>query len=284
LYFLRRADIIREASDMVEPKRLDAAPAPEAADRDSQAEALLVDGLDRYFKGRYEEAIHLWTRVLFLDRSHARARAYIDRARSALAERQRQADELLQASHDLLEQGQTARARHLLTRAVEASGEDEHVSALRSKLERLERVHAAQRPGPPAAAADAEVVPGWSWPRRSRTVFGALLALVVAVAIIGLAGALVQERLGLAPAADGLRPHTSAAKLPVLSSSDVALVRARTLFDRGRLAEALQALDRVTHDSPQRSTADDLRIEIQQLLLASGRKLSGSRAADSSRR
>jgi tetratricopeptide (TPR) repeat protein len=269
---------------MVEPKRLDAAPAPEAADRDSQAETLLVDGLDRYFNGRYEEAIHLWTRVLFLDRSHARARAYIDRARSALAERQRQADELLQASHDLLEQGQTARARHLLSRAVETTGDDEHASALRSKLERLERVHAAQRPGPPVPVTDPEVVPGWSWPRRSRTVLGGILALAVAFALIGLAGAVVQERLGLAPASDGLRPNSAAAKLPVLSSSDVALVRARTLFDRGRLAEALQALDRIHPDSPQRSSGDDLRIEIQQLLLASGRKLSGSRAADSSRR
>ena len=37
----------------------------------------------------YEQAIHVWTRVLFLDRGHARARAYIERARSALAERQR---------------------------------------------------------------------------------------------------------------------------------------------------------------------------------------------------
>ncbi len=269
---------------MVEPKRLDAAPPPEATGRDSQAEALLVDGLDRYFNGRYEEAIHLWTRVLFLDRSHARARAYIDRARSALAERQRQAEELLQASHDLLEQGQTARARHLLTRAVETTGEDEHVSALRSKLERLERVHAADRPGPATVVTHPEAVPGWSWPRRSRTALGVVLALVIAFAIIGLAGAVVEERLGLAPTADGLRPNMAAVKLPVLSSSDVALVRARTLFDRGRLAEALQSLDRVHPDSPQRSAADDLRIGIQQLLLASGRKLSGSRAADVNRR
>ena len=41
-------------------------------------------------------AINVWTRALFFDRSHARARAYIDRARSALAERQREAEELLQ--------------------------------------------------------------------------------------------------------------------------------------------------------------------------------------------
>ena len=40
-------------------------------------ESLLVAGLDRYFAGDYDGAIHAWTRVLFLDRRHARARAYI---------------------------------------------------------------------------------------------------------------------------------------------------------------------------------------------------------------
>src|SRR5690606_15679799 len=65
---------------------------------DDRAEALLVAGLDHYFEGRYEEAIHLWTRLLFIDRGHARARAYINRARSALAERQRRADELMHAA------------------------------------------------------------------------------------------------------------------------------------------------------------------------------------------
>jgi tetratricopeptide (TPR) repeat protein len=262
---------------MVEPKRAESVPAPEAVDRDSQAEALLVDGLDRYFSGRYDDAIHLWTRVLFIDRSHARARAYIDRARSALAERQRRAEELLQASRELLDQGQTAAARRFLTEAVAASGEDEHASALRVRLERLERAHAhAPTAAPPVAPLRPEVVPGWSWHRRSRVVLAAGLALVAA----GLAGAAlmtpaVQEWLGLRPAAEVLRPSAGPAKLLVPSSSDVALVRARTLFGRGRLAEALAALDRVSAESSVRSAADALRIEIQQLLLASGRAPSG---------
>ena len=83
---------------MSEPQRADVSTRPdEAWERAGQADALLVEGLDRYFAGRYEDAIHIWTRVLFLDRSHARARAYIDRARSALSERQRRSDEMLQA-------------------------------------------------------------------------------------------------------------------------------------------------------------------------------------------
>ena len=55
------------------------------SDRDAKIEQLLLDGLDHYFAARYELAINVWTRALFLDRSHARARAYIERARSGLA-------------------------------------------------------------------------------------------------------------------------------------------------------------------------------------------------------
>lgn len=265
---------------MVDPRRLESEPvldSRDAADRDSRAETLLVDGLDRYFNGRYEDAIHLWTRVLFLDRSHARARAYIDRARTALAERQRRAEEMLQASRDLLEQGQTAAARDLLTEVVAESGDDEQVSALRLRLERVERVHATVQPladlaSAPPTPAPVEAVPGWLWPKRSRVVMaigaGAMVCVLLALT---LSSAGVQEWLGLRSASEGLRPAAGVPPLQVLSGGEVALVRARTLLDRGRLAEALQALDRVSPDSAQRPAADRLRADIQQLLLAGPR-------------
>ena len=43
------------------------------ADRDAKIEQLLLVGLDHYFAARYELAINVWSRALFLDRSHARA-------------------------------------------------------------------------------------------------------------------------------------------------------------------------------------------------------------------
>src|ERR1044072_273493 len=67
------------------------------ADRDAKIEQLLLRGPHDHFADRYELAINVWTRALFIDRSHPRARAYIDRARSALAERQRESEELLQS-------------------------------------------------------------------------------------------------------------------------------------------------------------------------------------------
>lgn len=70
----------------------DREPAPSATVRDTRVEQLLLAGLDRYFAGELERAIQVWSRVFFLDRGHARARAYIERARGALAERQREAE------------------------------------------------------------------------------------------------------------------------------------------------------------------------------------------------
>src|SRR5919108_4367533 len=107
---------------MSDPLRTD--PLPEAGevperDRDARIEALLVAGLDHYFAGQHELAISVWTRVLFLDRGHARAKAYIDRARSAMAERQREGDELLHTGVAALDRGDAGTARDLLTSAIE---------------------------------------------------------------------------------------------------------------------------------------------------------------------
>ena len=262
---------------MVDPRRLEpdtTADPREAADRDSQTDALLVEGLDRYFNGRYEDAIHLWTRLLFLDRNHAKARAYIDRARTALAERQRRSEEMLQTSRALLEQGETAAARDLLAEAVAQGGEDEHAAALRLRLERVERLTAADRaawPGGPPVPVEGvviESVPGWSWRQRPRPLaVGAVLAGALLL-VLTVSSGVAQEWLGWQSAPEGIRPATTDARIPVLSSSDVALVRARTLADRGRFAEALRALDRVSPDSTQRPVVDRLKADIQQLLLA----------------
>ncbi|MBI4885928.1 MAG: hypothetical protein HY824_02440, partial [Acidobacteria bacterium] len=89
------------------------------ADREARIEELLLSGLDHYFAGQYEHAISVWTRIVFLDRHHDRARAYIERARSALAERQRESDECLHDGIVAYNAGEIVKARELLTRAVE---------------------------------------------------------------------------------------------------------------------------------------------------------------------
>lgn len=253
---------------MAEPKRAETSPELEAPDREGRVEALLVDGLDHYFSGRYEQAIHLWTRVLFLDRSHARARAYIDRARTALAEQHRRTDEMLHVGGELIARGDTDQARALLTRAMAASGDEARATALRWRLEHLERARAVEGPGRSVTPAEGEAGPaavrrGWRWFAWAT---GAVALLVFAAAL----RPGVRASLGFAPADPELPAATEAVNRSVLSSSEVALVRARTLYARGRLAEALQALDRVDSRSASRAAADLLRVEIQQLLLQTG--------------
>ncbi len=253
---------------MAELRRFDPHVPADAAARDGRAEALLVEGLDQYFAGHYDEAIHLWTRVLFLDRAHARARAYIDRARTALAERQRRADEILHMTEDLLTHGDVVEARRLFVQAVAMAGEDERVAVLRTRLDRIERASAG---APPLALAAAvvDVLPLGGW--RRRTVSAAALIAAAAVGGLLVMAAMspavhdwVRARSGVAPPA----PVAEAPDPVVLTRSDVAIIRARTLYTHGRLAEALAVLDRVDSASARHVEADQLRVEIENLLLA----------------
>src|SRR5262245_32877899 len=124
-----------------------------APSRDAKIEQLLLLGLDQYFAARYELAINIWTRALFLDRSHARARAYIERARSALAERQRESEELLQTGVAAFNRGEPDEARRLLQAAIEAGAPAEEALAVLERLNRLEAPMQAAAAPPSSTAA-----------------------------------------------------------------------------------------------------------------------------------
>src|SRR3954451_6894710 len=137
---------------MSDPLRTETSRLPEPAsraERDAKIEQLLLAGLDHYFAGQYDQAINVWTRALFLDRSHARARAYIERARSAQAERQRESEALLHDGAAAVRRGDYTEARRLLDAAMARGGSDEGL-ALLERVDRLE--HSAR-----AGSADAEV-------------------------------------------------------------------------------------------------------------------------------
>jgi hypothetical protein len=265
---------------MSDPLRTDphaAAGESSGGERDAKIEELLLDGLDHYFSGRYEQAIHIWTRVLFLDRGHARARAYIERARSALSERQREAEELLYRGVHAFNRGDTDVARDLLTDAIDRGGPNEVALALLARLSRLNTTSPSEVAVPGPLPVERRGEPGIAHagvPRRqiSRLLLGAMLSLVAGLAVTLIVG---PEELAVRAGLSGALPESPAMAaaapletLPVPRGSETMLERARVLAAAGHLNEALTALDRVRLGDPLRPAADRLRGEVQRQLLS----------------
>jgi hypothetical protein len=232
-----------------------------------QIEDLLIAGLDCYFAGRHEEAIHIWTRVLFIDRGHRRARAYIERSRLALAERQREHELLLQDGVAAMGRGDTSAARELLSQSLRDAGPDDRALAALAQLDRL--AHAAPayaRTAPSASRTPA----GARRPGHPRRLLPVLLILVLSAgaAVIG-AGAFGMPDWWTGAAPANRATDAVSAPLPVITTAEAALVRARAMQARGRLREAAQALEMVAPQDALRAEADRLLIEIQDALLAS---------------
>ena len=240
------------------------------AERDARIEQLLVAGLDHYFAGEFEEAINLWTRVLFLDRGHDRARAYIERARSAQAEEQRESEALLHEGLQAFTAGDVDRARALVTTALERGASHDLALGVLDRIGRLDSARPAVRvPARPERRRVIEV-PTSAGRGASRwgTRFAATLIPLAALAGWWLGGA---RGVGLpldepAPAVPRLVVEAFA-PLPVPSPGDAHLARARALFRSGRLRDALRALDRIGEGDKLRPVADQVRAEVQRELL-----------------
>lgn len=256
---------------MTEPQRTDSArkPAPsDDRDRATRIEELLVSGLDHYFAADYEQAINIWTRVVFLERDHDRARAYIDRARSAIAERQRESEELLHRGVDAYKLGDVANARDLLTRAVDRGAPNDEALVLLDRLDRLDGVGfdapSYQRSAPARPTPVAAFSPAGRSPLRW-LIAGSIV--VAAAAAVMLGGAPVLSWMIDMPAA--VPPTVQPAEpLPIVRTADTLLDRAHGLYAGGHLHDALRLLDRIDLADPVRADADRLRADVQRILLA----------------
>lgn len=245
----------------------------DGAERDAKIENLLLAGLDQYFSADYAQAIDIWTRALFLDRSHARARAYIERARSAMAEQQRESEELLHNGVAAFERGEIEAAKEMLKAAVQRGGAHDVALAF---LTRIDRIHAAtsaqlpqvltpsKLPFRPRTASSSS--PGTRWVSG---VIALLLGVTAAAAITS------RDRLRLWMPAfstavqDGVAPMRGVPEpLIVPRSSETALDRAQALFASGRFYDALRAVDLVKPTDSLRGDADTLKAVIQRELLA----------------
>ena len=221
-------------------------------DDDARIEHLLVTGLDHYFAGEFEAAINLWTRVLFLDRNHDRARAYIDRARSAQAEQQRISEALVHQGLEAFDKGEVVRARALLSDALNQGAS--HDVAL-GVLGRIDRLDAGMKSVAPAPASRRRVFSRTSPSTAASQRRGAIALWWATAALMVLVGGITFVLVTPNGFADWfpVQVTTSApsafvpppAPLPVPSPTEAFLVQARALFAGGKLRDAQRALDRV---------------------------------------
>jgi hypothetical protein len=272
---------------MSDPLRTDGARAhadvTSASERDAKIEQLLLVGLDHYFASRYELAINVWTRALFLDRSHARARAYIDRARSALAERQRESEELLQNGVAAFQRGDGDEARRLLQAAIDGGAPSEEALAVLDRLNRLESTTAAaglarsDRAPRERAPQSAGVVPraiGSVSSVSSIVMLAAAIAVLATIAVWNDVadwqsfGVFAKAAGRSDPAPAVLAPVLLEATLPLPRRGETAMSRARAFASSGHLHEAIVALDEVRPTDAEYADANRLRAEIQRQLLA----------------
>jgi hypothetical protein len=262
---------------MSDPLRSDR-PASGDADgreRDARIEDLLLVGLDHYFASRHELAINIWTRVLFLDRSHPTARAYIERARGALAEKQRLADELLHTGQAALDRGDHGAARRLLTSAEHAGGGDDALNL----LHRLDRLDAAMPDTSPAPAGLSPMAPAGAAGIKARDlrlawVLTGIATGVLLAVVLGGYWWLMSDPFELTVARSGA-PAVHVQPLPMPSPSEIRLARARQLYARGELLAALTLLEAGKGDAPHTAGIDELRAAIQRQLIAAGRARAG---------
>jgi tetratricopeptide (TPR) repeat protein len=235
-----------------------------------QIERLLLSGLDLYFAGQYQEAVNVWTRVAFLERGHGRARAYIDRARTAIAEQQRQSEELFHQGRDAYNGGNIEQARQLLSRVIEQGGSSDEALLLLQQLNRFSPVASPlAQPGQARTADVADAVrvsDGSGWVRIAGAV-----ALTSALALLA---APVVSWFGDAPVINDVARFTPEPieALPIVRSGDLAYENARQLYAGGHLADALRALERIDIGDPVRAQAEGLKGDIQRDLLATVRQ------------
>jgi hypothetical protein len=194
--------------------------------------------------------VQVWSRVFFLDRSNARARAYIERARSAVAERQRAAEASAAAAAEV-QRGWADDATPHEPRPLTDSGVLVVSGALAARLappvtERRDRVELVEASTSAAS-------------RRARLAHRLLVA--AAGVLLFVAGYTVAARDWLAEIVNGV----SSRREPAASAraSEVDLHDARQAFGRRRYDDARRALARIPAGDPLRAEADALVAEIQ---------------------
>ena len=253
---------------------------------------LLRQGEELYSRGLYHQAIHVWTRILFLDRGNPDARLRIDKAMEAVAERQRSLDAEIAEAKGLFDAGEIERARERVRSVLAAEGRHGEGVQLAAAIEAVgRRNEPAQEVSPEADALAVRTattakgvvfkVPKGPRPsshrvgRPATSRFKMAAFLLGALLLFGVSAFYLSENWE-AIVSDGAFDHpanlTTAVLPDRLASSvpDLAQLRyynGERLFAQGRYREALAELRRVDRDSTVVTEARSLILRIEDRLL-----------------
>jgi len=252
-------------------------------------QTLLEQGEELFRASRYQRAVHVWTRILFLDRGNVGAREAIERGKRAVAEQERQIDSQVVEAMRYLDGGDRRNARRLLEEALSRDRRHREARGLWEKLDALDR-----RSDQKNRARTGASVPDGATPVRARTRSrspayrtGTLPAppfkmakmaafLFCALALFGAGAAwlhlnwdfLVSEGL-LSRVRDGSRAAAvEELDLPVLPfPGELHYYNGARLFAKGRYRHALSELARVERQSRGFESARSLIVRIEERLL-----------------
>ncbi len=298
VYFTRRRRGIAPRTEILDRRETDFQTSEFVVRDDDNREAppksfdLLRQGEDLYFRGLYHQAIHVWTRILFLDRGNVEARLRIDKAKEAVSELQRRLDSEIAEARGLFDAGEIegALARLHSVLAVDAShGEAAQLSAAIAALDRRSEapqessreVDAIAAPmAPPARGVVFKVPKGPRQPshrvggpatspfKMAAFLLGTLLLFAVSALYLSdnwesiVSDGAFGHPAGLTTSA---LPHRLAYPVPDLSQ--LRYYNGERLFAQGRYLEALAELRRVDRDSMVMEEARSLILRIEDRLL-----------------
>ena len=244
---------------------------------DVKIERFLLQGLDYYFKKEFERAIEIWSRVLFLDRGHIRAQAYIEKARSAVAERIRESEESFFIGAEAFNRGDITKARELLSAAVKSGVNRDEVLTLLDRLDRLEMAsgefrqekvsrHLKYDDKEKRASLDSRKS---GWFKKEILVAVSCLFIFCSVGVLWFWGPdLLWNSEEWSPEQKfSVSALDEDAGLQLLSVSDITLRRAEREISNGRYFEALRLLELISPGEAGSDEANRLKAKIQGELL-----------------
>lgn len=263
-----------------------------AAPSTEKTRELMQQGEDYFRVGLYQQAIHVWTRTLFLDRGNPVARAAIERAKRAIAERQRRLDAAVAEAVRLVDNGERQRARHALRWVLTRDPRHSEGRALLERLEGLGRrreraTRARLVPGEPLSprTQSRRHDPRPAPPRNPASPLKMAVFLFSALCVFAGAGLYLHlnwdflihdplfDRHDLAAQPFG----TDRELLPPPALDDLHYFNGARLYAKGRYRDALAELARVGRQSSRAEQARGLILRIEERLLRDG---AGVEAAD----